>query len=161
MDCHKGVQKCRAGGIFKWEKAKGWTNPCNHLLTCFFNDRINTMANAFWDEYDKTVGGNVASYLPLGGSEGYAKRDDATFAWINIILRRNELISAVEDSVLRRELKHSEQVSKKYLKKVIFKLAQAQIMKESRAVNSTLVSEYEIPKKWWMYGSTKQVYLGV
>jgi hypothetical protein len=54
-------------------------------------------ANIFWDEYDKTVGGNVASYLPLGDSEGYTKRDDA---WINIILSRNEPISAVEDSVL-------------------------------------------------------------
>jgi hypothetical protein len=105
MDCIEGVEKCRAGGIFKWEKAKGWTNPCNHLLTCCFNGRTNTMANIFWDEYDKTVGGNVASYLPLGDSEGYTKRDDA---WINIILSRNEPISAVEDSVLRRELKRSE-----------------------------------------------------
>jgi hypothetical protein len=68
------------------------------------------MANAFWDEYDLTVGGNVASYLPLGDSKGYTKRDDDIFAWVNIILSRNEPISAVEDSVLRRELKHSEQV---------------------------------------------------
>ena len=109
------------GGEVWWAKDGGWSNPYKHIKSCVFGNDMEAMNDAY---FAKVGGGSLTAQPGWEHKQEYSDYDHAMHDWIKLIVNKCLPLSIVEDETFRAFSKHEVPISRKQMKKVIFKLVE-------------------------------------
>ena len=107
------------GHTIEWEAKTGYGNPYRRLCKCFGSEEM------LLEAYDAALDKSTGSRLDIIVFDRSTPEEKTIYMWIELVVKRNLPLSAVEDQLFRKCVKHnSKLVSAKRIKKILFAMVE-------------------------------------